>query len=289
MARFLFGTPCHDVYCGLRGLSKAAFERLQLQSQGMEFALEMVAKSSQLGMKVSEVPTTLSPDRRSRVPHLRTWRDGRRSLRSYMLFSPNWLLLYPGVLLLLAGTIAGAWVLTTPAAIGPLHFSVHSLLYCAMAILLGFQAACFSVFTKIIAVSGHFTPVDPVFERLVSRVRSYHGMAAGIVLMAAGFAGSIYTLLVWEQSRFGALDPFQVMRIAIPSVLSLALGLQVALASLFLSLLKVQFLETGTHRRTSVDRVRDAEESWPRLPEHVLADRRRRTRRREELTVDRAV
>ena len=251
MARFLFGTPCHDVYCGLRGLTKAAFERLQLQSQGMEFALEMVAKSSQLGMKVSEVPTTLSPDRRSRVPHLRTWRDGRRSLRSYMLFSPNWLLLYPGVLLLLAGTIAGAWVLTTPAVIGPLHFSVHSLLYCAVAILLGFQAACFSVFTKIIAVSGHFTPVDPVFERLVSRVRSYHGMAAGIILMAAGCAGSIYTLLVWEQSRFGELDPFQVMRIAIPSVLSLALGLQVALASLFLSLLKVQFLETGTHRRTA--------------------------------------
>jgi len=250
MARFLFGTSCHDVYCGLRGLSKAAFEKLQLQSQGMEFALEMVAKSSQLGMKVSEVPTTLSPDRRSRVPHLRTWRDGRRSLRSYMLFSPNWLLLYPGVLLLLGGTIGGAWVLATPAVIGRLHFSVHSLLYCAVAILLGFQAACFSVFTKIIAVSGHFTPVDPVFERLVSRVRSYHGMAAGMILMAAGCAGSIYTLLVWEQSAFGELDPFQVMRIAIPSVLSLALGLQVALASLFLSLLKVQFLETGTHRRT---------------------------------------
>jgi hypothetical protein len=113
-------------------------------------------------------------------------------------------------------------------------------------------------------------------------------MAAGMILMAAGCAGSIYTLLVWEQSAFGELDPFQVMRIAIPSVLSLALGLQVALASLFLSLLKVQFLETGTHRRTSVDRAREAEENWPHLPEHVLVDRRRPTRR-EELAADRAV
>jgi glycosyltransferase involved in cell wall biosynthesis len=175
MARFLFRTPCGDVYCGLRGLSKAAFEELRLQSPGMEFALEMVVKSSLLGLKVAEVPTTLSPDRRSRVPHLRTWRDGRRSLRSYVLFSPDWLLLYPGVLMMFAGTIAGTWLLTTPAVIGPLHFSVHSLLYCAVAILLGFQAACFSLFTKIIAVSGHFTPIDLMLEKRVSRVRSYHG------------------------------------------------------------------------------------------------------------------
>jgi glycosyltransferase involved in cell wall biosynthesis len=250
MARFLFRTPCGDVYCGLRGLSKAAFEELRLQSPGMEFALEMVVKSSLLRLKVAEVPTTLSPDRRSRVPHLRTWRDGRRSLRSYVLFSPDWLLLYPGVLMMFAGTIAGAWLLTTPAVIGPVHFSVHSLLYCAVAILLGFQAACFSVFTKIIAVSGHFTPIDLMLDKLVSRVRSYHGLVAGSILMTAGCIGSIYALAAWQRSAFGELDPLQMMRVAIPSVLSLALGLQVALASLFLSLLKVQFLETGTHRRT---------------------------------------
>jgi glycosyltransferase involved in cell wall biosynthesis len=250
MARFLFRTPCGDVYCGLRGLSKSAFEKLQLQSRGMEFALEMVAKSSLLGMKVAEVPTTLSPDRRTRPPHLRTWRDGRRSLRTYILFSPNWLFLYPGMLMTLAGMIAGAWILSTPAVIGSFHFSVHSLLYCAVAILLGFQATCFSVFTKMIAVSGHFTPFDPVLERLVSRLRSYHGLAAGAILMTAGCLGSIYALVAWQRNAFGELDPLQLMRVAIPSVLSLALGLQVALASLFLSLLKVQFLETGTHRRT---------------------------------------
>jgi glycosyltransferase involved in cell wall biosynthesis len=259
LARFLFGISCGDVYCGLRGLSRSAFEKLQLRSQGMEYALEMVAKATVLGMRIAEVPTTLSPDRRSRVPHLRTWSDGRRSLRTYMLFSPNWLFLYPGLLMILAGMIAGGWILSTTAVIGRLHFSVLSLLYCAAAILLGFQAVCFSVFTRIIAVSGHLTPVDPVLEKLVSRVRVYHGLAAGIVLMILGFVGATYTFVIWERSFFGHLDPFRMMRIAIPSVLSLALGAEIALASLFLSLLKVQFLETGTHGRT-------AEADSPQLP-----------------------
>jgi len=250
MARFLFGTPCGDVYCGLRGLSKSAFETLELQSLGMEFALEMVAKSSLLGMNVAEVPTKLSVDHRTRTPHLRTWRDGRRSLRSYILFSPNWLFLYPGIFMTLTGTVGGAWILSTSAVIGSLHFSVHSLLYCAVAILLGMQATCFSVFTRMIAVSGHFTPSDPILERLVKSLRSYHGLAAGLVLMIAGCVGTIYALVAWHRTEFTELDPFQMMRVVIPSALSLALGLQVALASLFLSLLKVQFLETGTHRRT---------------------------------------
>ncbi len=183
------------------------------------------------------------------MPHLRTWRDGARSLRTYMLFSPNWLFLYPGLLMILAGIIAGGWILGTNAAIGPLHFSVHSLLYCAAAISLGFQAVCFSVFTKIIAVSAHFMPVDPLFERLVTRVRVYHGLALGIVLIILGRVGAAYSFVIWQRALFGDLDPFHVMRIVIPSMLSITLGSQTILASLFLSLLKVQFLETGTHGR----------------------------------------
>src|SRR4030095_14175254 len=174
-----------------------------------------------------------------------------RSLRIYMLFSPNWLFLYPGVLMILAGILAGGWILSTTAVIGQVHFSVHSLLYCAAAILLGFQAVCFSVFTKMITVSGHLAPVDPVLDKLVSRVRVYHGLAAGIVLMILGFLGATYTFVLWERSSFDNLDPFHTMRIAIPSVLSLALGMEVVLAILFLSLLKVRYLETGMYVRTA--------------------------------------
>ena len=249
LAQFLFKTSCGDVYCGLRGLSKSAFERLQLQSPGMEYALEMVAKAALLEMRVAEVPTTLSADRRSRVPHLRTWQDGRRSLRTYMLFSPNWLFLYPGALMLLAGLIAGGWILRPPALSGHPQFSVHSLLSAAGAISLGFHAVCFYVFTRVIAVSGKHTPVDPLLEELVSRVRVYYGLAAGIALIILGCGGAAYTFVIWERSLVGNLEPYRIMRILVPSVLAIALGAQTALASLFLSLLKVQFLETGAHRR----------------------------------------
>jgi glycosyltransferase involved in cell wall biosynthesis len=247
LARFLFRSPCGDVYCGLRGLTKSAFERLGLQSVGMEFALEMVAKASVLGMTVGEVPTRLSCDRRDRVPHLRTWRDGRRSIRTYMLFSPNWLFLYPGAFMMLAGLALCLWILATPAVLGGVRFSVHSLLYGSAMVLLGFQAVCFGLFTRVIAVSAGFAPADPLLKRLVDRLRLQHGVAAGSLLAALGIAAALYTVAVWEQNSFGDLDPFRVMRLAIPAALCMALGVQTVLASLFLSLLKVQFLETGRH------------------------------------------
>ena len=250
LAQFLFKTSCGDVYCGLRGLSKSAFERLQLQSPGMEYALEMVAKAALLGMRVAEVPTTLSADRRSRVPHLRTWRDGRRSLRTYMLFSPKWLFLYPG------RTDDSGWPdrrrldSSSPPPSATTFISVCTLcLYASGAISLGFDAVCFYVFTRVIAVSGNHTPVDPLLEELVSRVRVYYGLAAGIVLIILGCGGAAYTFVIWERSLVGNLEPYRIMRIAVPSLLSIVLGAQTALASLFLSLLKVQFLETGAHRR----------------------------------------
>ena len=245
LARFLFRASCGDVYCGLRGLTKSACQRLGLQSVGMEYALEMVAKASLLGMKVTEVPTRLSRDRRDRVSHLRTWRDGRRSIRTYMLFSPNWLFLYPGVFMMLVGLALGVWILATPAVIGGVRFSVHSLLYASTMILLGFQAVCFGLFTRVISVSAGFSPADPLLKRLVAHFRLEHGVAVGSVLAGVGVAGALYNVWMWEQHRFGDLDPMWVMRLAIPSVLSIALGMQTVLASLFLSLLKVQFVETG--------------------------------------------
>ena len=256
LARFLFRSPCGDVYCGLRGLTKSAYRRLALQSVGMEYALEMVAKASVLGMTIAEVPTRLSRDRRDRVPHLRTWRDGRRSIRTYMLFSPNWLFLYPGIVMILAGLAIGIWVLATPAVIGGVRFSVHSLLYGSAMILLGFQAVCFGLFTKVIAVSAGFAPADPLLRRLVARLRLQHGVAAGSVLAAVGLGGAVYNVLMWEQNRFGDLDPLRVMRLAIPAVLAIALGMQTILASLFLSLLKVPFLETGRNGLAAPERSR---------------------------------
>ena len=139
LGRLFFLCPAGDLHCGLRGFSRDAFERMKLQTTGMEFASEMVVKATLLGLRIAEVPTTLSPDGRSRPPHLRSWRDGWRHLRFMLLFSPRWLFLYPGLLLMLAGLGVGGWLLPEERQLGETTLDVHTLAYAALSVLLGFQ------------------------------------------------------------------------------------------------------------------------------------------------------
>src|ERR1700751_904503 len=143
LGRLFFHSPFGDFHCGLRAFSKAAYDRLRLQTTGMEFASEMVVKATLMKLAMVEVPTTLSPDGRSRPPHLRTWRDGWRHLRFLLLYSPRWLFLYPGLLLMLAGTLVGGWLLIGPRVVGHVTFDVHTLLYASLAVVVGFQAVVF--------------------------------------------------------------------------------------------------------------------------------------------------
>src|ERR1051325_11384597 len=148
IGRVLFKSPCGDFHCGLRGFSKAAISKLDLRTTGMEFASEMVVKSTLHKLRITEVPTILFQDGRSRPPHLRSWRDGWRHLRFLLLYSPRWLFLYPGVLLMLAGFLAAVWLLPSARTLGSVTFDVDTLLYAASAIIVGFQAVNFSLFTK---------------------------------------------------------------------------------------------------------------------------------------------
>ncbi|HEV2141219.1 MAG TPA: glycosyltransferase family 2 protein, partial [Candidatus Dormibacteraeota bacterium] len=148
ISRMFFGTPVGDMHCGLRGFRKSAIDSLRLRATGMEFASEMVIKASLRKMKIAEVPVTLSPDGRSRPPHLRTWRDGWRHLRFMLLFSPRWLFLYPGLALMAGGLAVTGLLLPGPLAVGRVHFDVNPMLFAAIAVLLGFQAAAFAVLGK---------------------------------------------------------------------------------------------------------------------------------------------
>jgi hypothetical protein len=239
-ARLFFGVPVGDVYCGLRGLSRDAFLRLDQQSTGMEFALEMAVKAKLLGMRISEVPTTLSPDGRGRPPHLRTWRDGRRSLLLYLASMPRGLFLYPGLALLLAGLALGTVLAARPVTIGTVHFDVHTLLYCAVAVLLGAQLVAHSVVLRFLMVTARLLPPDPRFMSFLARLRIEYGLLAGAALVAGGLGGVVYLLGIWRARSFGDLDPFSAMRVAIPSAAAIALGLQVSFAALFVSLVKWQ-------------------------------------------------
>jgi glycosyltransferase involved in cell wall biosynthesis len=237
IGRLFFGGSCGDFYCGLRGFKKQAYEKMDLRTTGMEFATEMVVKANLLGMKISEVPTTLSPDGRTRPPHLRTWRDGWRTLRFFLLYSPRWLFLYPGFALALVGCVVGAWLLPGPRKVGAVIFDVHTMLYAAIAILLGFQAIAFAVFTKLFAISEGLLPPDPVLEKFFRFISLEIGLILGTILTLAGFATSVYAVRVWEIHSFGPLDFSQTLRIVIPAVLCLTLGVQTIFSSFFLSVL----------------------------------------------------
>lgn len=237
IGRLFFRSPVGDFHCGLRGFSKSAVGNLDLHTTGMEFASEMVVKATLHRMRIAEVPTTLSPDGRTRAPHLRSWRDGWRHLRFLLLYSPRWLFLYPGGLLMLAGLMAMLWLVPGPRVVGGVTFDVHTLLYGAVAIIIGFQSILFAVFTKIFAISEGLLPEDPRLDRTFQYLTLEVGLLVSLVLIVAGLSGSVYAYWYWDQLSFGKLDPSKTMRIVIPAITALTLGCQTLFSSFFLSIL----------------------------------------------------
>jgi glycosyltransferase involved in cell wall biosynthesis len=237
IGRLFFKSPVGDFHCGLRAFRKDAIERLGLRTLGMEFASEMVVKATRFGLRVTEIPTTLAPDGRGRAPHLRPWRDGWRHLRFLLLYSPRWLFLYPGLALVALGTVVGALLLPGPRFIGSVGFDVHTLLFAAMAILIGFQSILFATFSKVFAITEGLLPEDPRLNKLFRVITLETGLVAGAVLVAAGIGAWLLGLAYWQSRHFGPLDPEKTLRIVIPGVVCFTLGFQIILSSFFLSVL----------------------------------------------------
>lgn len=237
LGRLFFKCPVGDFQCGLRGFHRDTIERLQLQTTGMEFSTEMVVKATLFHLQIAEIPTTLSPDGRDRPPHLRTWRDGWRYLRFLLLYSPRWLFLYPGIALFLSGAAVCGWLLPGQRTIGSVTFDYHTLLFGAMAVLIGFQSVNFAVFTKIFATTEKLLPEDPRLNRLYRYVTLEVGLIIGTVLILAGAGLWIFGLSYWRGHHFGPLDPEATLRIVIPGFVALTLGVEIVLSSFFISVL----------------------------------------------------
>ncbi|AFZ08985.1 glycosyl transferase family 2 [Oscillatoria nigro-viridis PCC 7112] len=237
VGRLFFASPVGDFHCGLRGFRRDSILKLDLQTTGMEFASEMVVKASVYKLRITEIPTVLSPDGRSRPPHLRTWRDGWRHLRFLLLYSPRWLFLYPGTALMIWGLIVSIWLLPGTQKIGAINFDVHTLLYGAIAIIIGFQAVTFAFFTKIFAISEKFLPEDPKLNKIFRYVTLETGLIVGVTLILIGIVGSLLSLTIWNETAFGSLDPSKTLRLVIPSLTCLTVGLQIVFSSFFLSVL----------------------------------------------------
>jgi len=235
IGRLFFRSPVGDFHCGLRGFTRSAYDRLDLQTTGMEFASEMVVKSSLLGLRIAEVPTTLSPDGRSRPPHLRTWRDGWRHLRFMLLYSPRWLFLYPGFAMIALGLLGMLWLYPGPRQLHGVSFDIHTFLYAALLVLIGFQTVSCAVLAKVFAISAGLLPEDRRLNQLCRYVTLEWGLLVGAILVVMGLGASLYAVRVWEQASFGNLQPAQTLRTVIPAVLMLLLGCQIMLTSFLLS------------------------------------------------------
>jgi glycosyltransferase involved in cell wall biosynthesis len=245
IGRIFFRSPCGDFYCGLRGFRRAAILDLDLQSRGMEFAIEMVVKATNSGLSIAEVPTTLSPDGRGRPPHLRTWRDGWRSLRFLLLFSPKWLFFYPGCLLFLAGLAAMGWLLPGPRRIGTIGFDIHTLFYASLAVVVGSQFMLFWIFARIYGAREGIVPSDPWFRSIVGVFTLEAGLICGVAMVFGGIALGFYALGSWTEENFGALSATQAMRLVIPSGTLILLGFQTASSAFFISVLEIRATRAG--------------------------------------------
>lgn len=237
IGRLFFRTPIRDFHCGLRGFDRAAIQQLGLCCEGMEFASEMVVKASLSKLRISEVATTLSPDGRDRPPHLRSWRDGWRHLRFLLLFSPRWLFLFPGLALTLAGLAGQALLLPAPRVVGGVTLDVHTMLYAAAATITGLQLMMFATFAKVFAVEYGILPASRQVTLLRKHLPLELGLALGLLLIVCGVGLSIYSVMAWEGTHFGAFDPTYGMRIVIPSLTVTMVGVQLVFATMLLGVL----------------------------------------------------
>ena len=237
IGRIFFASPIRDFHCGLRGFSRDAMMALELRAPGMEFASEMVVKATMRGLRIAEVPTTLSPDGRSRPPHLRSWRDGWRHLRFLLIFCPRWLFFYPGALLFALGAITMAVLLPGPAMLGFVTLDVHTLLYASGAVVMGFQAMQFWVFARLYGALTGLLPDPPGLTQTLSRFGLEAALVVAALLLLLGFGLGFFALAQWGAEDFGALSGGKVMRLAIASVTAMLLALQLAFGAFFLALL----------------------------------------------------
>jgi hypothetical protein len=240
IGRLFFDIKVGDFHCGLRGFRRDSVLSLGLQTSGMEFASEMVVRATLAGQQVEEVPTTLSPDGRSRPPHLRSWRDGWRHLRFLLLFSPRWLFLIPGAVLLALGVILGAAVLPAPLTVGGITLDVNTLAVACAMVVIGFQGVLCALFTQVHGSAEGFLPEDPKVSRLLSVWSLERGLWVGGLLASVGVAGLAGAFARWHGTRFGYLNYESSLRVVMPSVTALIGSCQMILGTFFLAVLGIR-------------------------------------------------
>lgn len=237
IGRLFYRSDIKDFHCGLRGYNRESIMKLGLQTTGMEYASEMVVKATLYKLNITEVPTTLSPDGRTRPPHLRSFHDGWRHLKFLLMHSPNWLFLYPGILFTAIGAALMCVLVAGQLTIKSVGFDINTLLYAAAMLMIGINTIMFSIFTKTYASVTGFIPYE---EKKNSLFTVDRGIFAGAGMFIIGFVMTIIALVNWNKASYGALDPQQMMRLTIPAVTLMIVGIQIFFGSFFVGILKIK-------------------------------------------------
>jgi glycosyltransferase involved in cell wall biosynthesis len=241
LGRLLFRIPVGDFHCGLRGFSRESALKLRLKSTGMEFASEMVVKAAFHGLKMAEVPTILSPDGRSRAPHLKTWRDGWRHLKFLLLHSPTWLFIYPGLALIFMGLMGSALLSHGAVHItSRIELNIHTLVVSCFAVLIGAQLVAFGALARRYAMVEGFLPTPRNFQRLILGMTLEPLLRVAGVVMVLGVAGCIWAVGSWAHGGFGPILYDSVLRVLVPSLTAVAVAAQLAATAFLTSLLTIR-------------------------------------------------
>lgn len=239
IGRLFFHSPIRDFHCGLRGFDRQAMLELDLNSTGMEFASEMVVKATLNGLRVCEVPTTLSPDGRDRPPHLRSWRDGWRHLRFLLVHAPAWLFMFPGIALTAAGLGLAIPLSLGPIPMGRFTLDIHTLLYATVSVCLGVQMLLFAGATSSHAVQIGVLPSMPRGLGWARRVPLEVTLVSGLLLLVAGAMLATLTVWMWSGADFRAIDPARLMRVAIPAAGLMMAGVQIATTGFLMEIIRL--------------------------------------------------
>ncbi len=244
LGRIFFPIKIGDFHCGLRGFRRDRIRNLGLQTAGMEFASEMVVKAALAGYRITEVPTTLAKDGRSRPPHLRTWHDGWRHLRFLFMYSPRWLFLYPGLLLIALGLAGIVLLLPGPVRVGSVTLDIHTFVASCMALLIGIESVSFAIIARRYATLRGLLPSSGRFARFLGAMTPDRFLGAGAVIFMLSLAGLAWCVLQWVSTDFGALSDARILRVLLLSFTGLAVGVQSVLLAFLSSLIEIPIRDT---------------------------------------------
>jgi glycosyltransferase involved in cell wall biosynthesis len=232
-----FRSGISDAHCGMRGFTKSAYQKMELQTAGMEFASEMVIKAALIGLKITEIPITLHQDGRSGTPHLRSFRDGWRHLRFMLLHSPTHLYMWPGFAMFSSGMIVMLLLSIAPERIFGRMVDLHIMILGSLFAILGYQTILLGLYARIFAVTHNFIPQGKFLRQMFQVFNLERGLAAGAIVLLIGIAMGIYLLVHWLNNNFEKPDQ---VRLALFASTLIIIGSQTIFSSFFMSMLGIE-------------------------------------------------